>query len=151
MKQELNQCVTFGDALQHLEKLPPECIDLTIADPPFNIGYKYDEYDDKLSPDEYLFWSETWHLAGSTLDPLVECPVDPGTMPRVIHREAFLELLWAEDPFAGTATTAVVAKKLGRFYITYELGANFPDAVLVGGWTWTRIQSSQFDLHFTES
>lgn len=34
--------------------------DLVFADPPFNIGYNYDKYKDKLSCDEYIEWSRDW-------------------------------------------------------------------------------------------
>ena len=30
------------------------------ADPPFNIGYKYDVYEDRQSYDDFLTWSEQW-------------------------------------------------------------------------------------------
>jgi site-specific DNA-methyltransferase (adenine-specific) len=33
---------------------------LIFADPPFNIGYEYDIYDDRRSRDEYLAWAEEW-------------------------------------------------------------------------------------------
>ena len=35
-------------------------IDLVFADPPFNIGYEYDEYHDRQDDDEYLAWSRQW-------------------------------------------------------------------------------------------
>ncbi|MCA9263731.1 MAG: site-specific DNA-methyltransferase [Planctomycetales bacterium] len=35
-------------------------VDLVFADPPFNIGYSYDVYDDKRTEDEYLSWSRQW-------------------------------------------------------------------------------------------
>ena len=34
--------------------------DLVFADPPFNIGYEYDKYDDKLSCEKYIEWSRQW-------------------------------------------------------------------------------------------
>ena len=37
-----------------------ESVDLVFADPPFNIGYKYDLYEDRKSADEYLAWSRQW-------------------------------------------------------------------------------------------
>jgi site-specific DNA-methyltransferase (adenine-specific) len=40
--------------------LPEGSIDLIFADPPFNIGYKYDVYDDRRAADEYLDWSLDW-------------------------------------------------------------------------------------------
>ncbi|MBA2117422.1 DNA-methyltransferase [Bremerella alba] len=52
--------LTTGDCIAQMKKLPEGCIDLAFADPPFNIGYKYDVYDDRRSVDEYLEWSEQW-------------------------------------------------------------------------------------------
>lgn len=37
-----------------------ESVDLIFADPPFNIGLKYDVYKDNKSYDEYYKWSEEW-------------------------------------------------------------------------------------------
>ncbi len=52
--------LTTGDCIAQMKKLPEGSIDLAFADPPFNIGYKYDVYDDRKSVDEYLAWSEEW-------------------------------------------------------------------------------------------
>jgi site-specific DNA-methyltransferase (adenine-specific) len=49
-----------GDCLEGLQGLPDGSIDLVFADPPFNIGYKYDQYEDTLAADEYLEWSRQW-------------------------------------------------------------------------------------------
>mgnify|MGYP002622153376 FL=1 len=35
-------------------------VDLVFADPPFNIGYDYDVYHDKLEDQNYLDWSRDW-------------------------------------------------------------------------------------------
>ena len=34
--------------------------DLIFADPPFNIGYKYDVYEDRKAYDEYYAWTQKW-------------------------------------------------------------------------------------------
>ena len=52
-----------GDCLQLLAELPPACIDLAFADPPFNIGYEYDRYDDRRAREDYLTWAEKWLAA----------------------------------------------------------------------------------------
>jgi site-specific DNA-methyltransferase (adenine-specific) len=52
-----------GDCLRHLAALPAGCVDLAFADPPFNIGYEYDVYDDRQSRDDYLAWTERWLAA----------------------------------------------------------------------------------------
>lgn len=40
-----------------------ESVHLAFADPPFNIGYEYDTYDDRRARAEYLAWSRCW-MAG---------------------------------------------------------------------------------------
>jgi DNA modification methylase len=52
-----------GDCLRHLAELPAGCVDLAFADPPFNIGYEYDVYDDRQSRADYLAWTEEWLAA----------------------------------------------------------------------------------------
>ena len=53
-------CILHGDCINELRKLDEGCVDLAFADPPFNIGYDYDEYDDKRSSVDYLDWSRRW-------------------------------------------------------------------------------------------
>lgn len=59
----LNRIVQ-GDCLALLDRVPAGSVDLLFADPPFNIGYQYDQYDDERQRDEYLAWTERW-LAGA--------------------------------------------------------------------------------------
>jgi len=49
-----------GDCVELLGKVAPESIDLIFADPPFNIGYKYDVYEDRREEDDYLSWCRKW-------------------------------------------------------------------------------------------
>jgi site-specific DNA-methyltransferase (adenine-specific) len=49
-----------GDCLELLAAVPSGSVHLAFADPPFNIGYEYDSYDDRRSADEYLGWSRRW-------------------------------------------------------------------------------------------
>ncbi len=56
MKSKLNQ-IHRQDCIEGMQALPEASIDLAFADPPFNIGY---EYDDRLQCDEYLDWSKRW-------------------------------------------------------------------------------------------
>ena len=55
--------IHLGDALAGMKELPGGCIDLAFADPPFNIGYEYDVYDDRKEYDAYVAWSREW-MAG---------------------------------------------------------------------------------------
>ncbi len=49
-----------GDCVKLLNKLEEGSVDLVFADPPFNIGYDYDVYDDSQSTDDYLSWCGKW-------------------------------------------------------------------------------------------
>ncbi len=48
------------DCVDALQKLPEKSVDLAFADPPFNIGYDYDVYDDGKDPETYLGWCKQW-------------------------------------------------------------------------------------------
>jgi DNA modification methylase len=48
------------DCIAGLKKLSDGVVDLAFADPPFNIGYDYDVYHDKLESENYLAWSRDW-------------------------------------------------------------------------------------------
>jgi site-specific DNA-methyltransferase (adenine-specific) len=56
---EVNE-VYLGDCIKIMKELSPNSVDLVFADPPFNIGIKYDKYNDNLSYEEYYKWSENW-------------------------------------------------------------------------------------------
>lgn len=52
--------IATGDCLEGLAKLADGCVDLSFADPPFNIGYEYDVYEDRKAADHYLDWCRGW-------------------------------------------------------------------------------------------
>jgi site-specific DNA-methyltransferase (adenine-specific) len=56
----LSNLVVNGDCLDVLADLPEGSADLVFADPPFNIGYQYDVYDDRRAKADYLEWAERW-------------------------------------------------------------------------------------------
>jgi len=49
-----------ADCIAGMARLPEDAVDLVFADPPFNIGYDYDIYEDRKHADEYLAWTKTW-------------------------------------------------------------------------------------------
>jgi len=49
-----------GDCLQLMKKVPDRSVHLAFADPPFNIGYEYDQYDDRQEEQKYLDWCREW-------------------------------------------------------------------------------------------
>ena len=52
--------ISQGDCLDLLKKIPDNSIDITFADPPFNLKKNYNTYKDKLILQEYLNWCEQW-------------------------------------------------------------------------------------------
>jgi DNA modification methylase len=49
-----------GDCIELMRRIESGTIDLVFADPPFNIGYEYDEYHDRQADEEYIEWSRQW-------------------------------------------------------------------------------------------
>jgi DNA modification methylase len=52
--------IVKGDCIRTMNRWPAGSVDLVFADPPFNIGYLYDGYDDEKNADEYLDFSRRW-------------------------------------------------------------------------------------------
>ena len=59
---EPNQIIA-GNSIEVLNNGPEGWIDLVFADPPFNIGYLYHGYEDRLKSDDYLRFSKDWMSA----------------------------------------------------------------------------------------
>ena len=57
---ELRNQILCGDCIEILRQVEEPFADLIFADPPFNIGYKYDKYHDKKASAKYLAWTEDW-------------------------------------------------------------------------------------------
>jgi site-specific DNA-methyltransferase (adenine-specific) len=52
-----------GDCVAGMNALPAGSVHLAFADPPFNIGYEYDVYEDAKGHREYMDWSRQWIAA----------------------------------------------------------------------------------------
>ena len=52
--------ITQGDCLTLLKQIPDNSVDMTFADPPFNLKKGYNSYKDSLKLQEYLNWCEQW-------------------------------------------------------------------------------------------
>lgn len=59
---EVNQIIC-GDSIKVLNEGPEGWVDLVFADPPFNIGYLYDGYNDERKTEDYLKFSRDWMKA----------------------------------------------------------------------------------------
>jgi site-specific DNA-methyltransferase (adenine-specific) len=62
MQKFLNKIVQ-GDCIEVLGRAKEPFTDLIFADPPFNIGYKYDKYNDKVKSKNYIAWTKDWMTA----------------------------------------------------------------------------------------
>jgi site-specific DNA-methyltransferase (adenine-specific) len=51
-----NQIIIQNDCLKELKNMPNEIIDIFITSPPYNIGLKYNTYQDHKDENEYLEW-----------------------------------------------------------------------------------------------
>ncbi|MBW1650326.1 MAG: site-specific DNA-methyltransferase [Deltaproteobacteria bacterium] len=59
LKKYINK-ITLGDCLELFKNIPDNSVDMTFADPPFNLKKKYKSYKDSLAFKEYLNWCEQW-------------------------------------------------------------------------------------------
>jgi len=58
--QKLLNKIICGDCIEVLSKVRKPFADLIFADPPFNIGYEYDKYHDKVEGKNYVAWTRDW-------------------------------------------------------------------------------------------
>jgi DNA modification methylase len=58
--QKIFDRIICGDCIEVLGKAREPFADLIFADPPFNIGYKYDKYYDKVKSKNYIAWTKEW-------------------------------------------------------------------------------------------
>lgn len=56
----MSDILNHGDCVEWLGGLPAAKTDLVFADPPFNIDYSYDVYDDARSDEDYLAFCKDW-------------------------------------------------------------------------------------------
>ncbi len=58
--ERLRNEIILGDCIEVLSKISEPFADLIFADPPFNIGYKYDKYHDKVKKENFAAWTKDW-------------------------------------------------------------------------------------------
>ncbi|MGE0449409.1 MAG: site-specific DNA-methyltransferase [Vicinamibacterales bacterium] len=72
----------LADCLELLEALPEASIDVIVTSPPYNIGIRYNSYEDALEQDEYLRWTGRWIAAAArVLTPEGSLFLNVGTRP----------------------------------------------------------------------
>jgi site-specific DNA-methyltransferase (adenine-specific) len=61
--KSLKNKVVCGDCIDILRGIKKPFVDLVFADPPFNIGYKYDKHNDRMKRPHYVAWTRDWMAA----------------------------------------------------------------------------------------
>ena len=59
MEKYINKII-HGDCIEVMQEIPSDSIDVTFADPPFNLKKKYGTYKDEKETDDYLNWCKQW-------------------------------------------------------------------------------------------
>lgn len=57
---EIENRIFNGDCVAVLKEMPANSIDLIVTSPPYNIGIRYDSWDDRIPWDDYFDWCEVW-------------------------------------------------------------------------------------------
>ncbi|MEM7814775.1 MAG: site-specific DNA-methyltransferase [Candidatus Aenigmatarchaeota archaeon] len=52
--------IIVGDAIKLMKKMPDNSVDMTFADPPFNLRKSYENYKDNKEIEEYIDWCTQW-------------------------------------------------------------------------------------------
>ncbi len=58
--EELINKIILGDSLEIMKQIPDNSVDMSFADPPFNLKKKYNSYYDEKEVKEYLEWCKKW-------------------------------------------------------------------------------------------
>jgi site-specific DNA-methyltransferase (adenine-specific) len=55
----------LGDCIEVFNQLPAQSVDVIVTSPPYNLGIRYNRYQDSLTPAEYLQWTDAWVAAAA--------------------------------------------------------------------------------------
>ena len=84
VKGKRNSHATFylADCSDLFRSLGPASVDVIVTSPPYNLGIKYNRYEDSLSPVDYLEWTSEWiGAAAKVLRPRGSLFLNVGTRP----------------------------------------------------------------------
>jgi site-specific DNA-methyltransferase (adenine-specific) len=55
----------LSDCVDVFRQMPPQSVDVIVTSPPYNLGIRYNQYQDTLSQADYLEWTHTWVAAAA--------------------------------------------------------------------------------------
>ena len=137
--ENLRDLFICGDAVQEMQKIPDRSIDLIITSPPYNLK---NSTGNGLNPGYFLPTYEVIYLIAKSDFKLVEhansfgdvwefkqemknehpAPFPVALIERIISSTNAKIIL---DPFMGSGTTAIAAKKLNRNFIGVEISPEY--------------------------
>jgi site-specific DNA-methyltransferase (adenine-specific) len=62
-RRRASSCFYLADCIDVFSHLPAASIDVIVTSPPYNLGIRYNRYQDTLSQAEYLKWTDEWVAA----------------------------------------------------------------------------------------
>src|SRR5689334_6957687 len=72
----------LDDCLEVFRRLEPRSVDVIVTSPPYNLGIRYNKYEDSLSQTDYLEWTSAWIAAAArVLTPEGSLFLNVGTRP----------------------------------------------------------------------
>src|SRR5499427_7795761 len=72
----------LGDCLEVFAQQPAASVDVIVTSPPYNLGIQYNRYQDTLSREDYLAWTDKWVAAAArVLRPQGSLFLNVGTRP----------------------------------------------------------------------
>ena len=72
----------LDDCLNVFRELEPRSVDVIVTSPPYNLGIRYNKYEDSLNQTDYLEWTGTWVAAAArVLKPHGSLFLNVGTRP----------------------------------------------------------------------
>ena len=64
-RRRASSCFYLADCIDVFSHLPAASIDVIVTSPPYNLGIRYNRYQDTLSQGEYLKWTDEWVAAAA--------------------------------------------------------------------------------------
>jgi site-specific DNA-methyltransferase (adenine-specific) len=55
----------LSDCVDVFRQMPPQSVDVIVTSPPYNLGIRYNQYQDTLSQADYLEWTHMWVAAAA--------------------------------------------------------------------------------------
>lgn len=126
--------IECGDSIEKMHELPDESVDLVFADPPYWMRVEHDNVsDEEYAKGKRKQLGSVWRIAvcqgsGRLKDAEGKKLHSTQKPEELFYRVIAISSKAGDivlDPFGGTFTTAAIAKRLGRSYISYDMDETY--------------------------